>query len=197
MVQHPIGSRLLRWSPGIILAVYALWVLLGCVESEWRPEWDSAIYILTARSLAEGTGYSYLGSPFFLRPPGFSYVLSFLFHGDRGFDFAQINFLMMLSSLAAVGIVYLALRRTEGQNRALGAVLLMATCPVFVSRFNWIQSDAPFLRCFSLRSFFLTSPSRNRGGASGPASVGRFSWPPPPTSDPWVSFSCPGWFFFC
>jgi hypothetical protein len=145
MLQHRIASRLQRWSPGIILAVYALVVLLGCVEHEWRPEWDSAIYVLAARSLAEGTGYSYLGSPFFLRPPGLSYVLSFLFHRDRGFDFGQINFLIMLSFVVAVVIVYLTLRRTEGQNRALAAVLLMATCPVFVVRFNWIQSDPPFL----------------------------------------------------
>ncbi len=33
---------------------------------------DAAIYIATARSLAQGEGYRLLGDPFVVRPPGFS-----------------------------------------------------------------------------------------------------------------------------
>jgi hypothetical protein len=138
------------WSyvlPAIVLGGYAAVVLLGCVEREWRPEWDSAIYLLTARSLAAGTGYAYLGQPFFLRPPGFSWALSFLAHDGR-FDFAELNFWLMVSAVAATGAAYLALRRTEGPNRALAATMLMATCPLFVARFNWVDSDLPFMALF-------------------------------------------------
>jgi hypothetical protein len=138
------------WSyvlPAIVLGGYAAEVLLGCVEREWRPEWDSAIYLLTARSLAAGTGYAYLGQPFFLRPPGFSWALSFLAHDGR-FDFAELNFWLMVSAVAATGAAYLALRRTEGPNRALAATMLMATCPLFVARFNWVDSDLPFMALF-------------------------------------------------
>ena len=48
-------------------------------EPRFRPEWDSALYLLTAQSLAEGDGYRYLGEAFFLRPPGFSYALTFFY----------------------------------------------------------------------------------------------------------------------
>jgi hypothetical protein len=155
-----IHSQLLRWLPGIALAVYALGILLFCIEEQWHAEWDSAIYMLTARSLAEGSGYTYLGSPFFLRPPGFSYALSFLLREGR-FDFAQLNFLMMVSAVAAVGTIYLALRKGEGSRLSLVATLLLATCPLFVARFNLIQSDIPFLVLFFSSVFFLDRAARD------------------------------------
>jgi hypothetical protein len=155
------------WSyllPGIVLGGYAAVVLLGCVERQWRPEWDSAIYLLTARSLAAGTGYTYLGQPFFLRPPGFSWALSFLVHDGR-FDFAELNAWMMVSAVAATGAVYLALRRTEGSTRALVATMLMATSPLFVARFNWVDSDLPFMALFfgSMCLFDVAAREGKRG----------------------------------
>src|SRR5262245_52687459 len=97
MTAHRVRAELSRWLPGIVFAAYGLVILTGCVDERWRPEWDSAIYMLVARSLAEGTGYIYLGKPFFLRPPGFAYALSFLADDGR-FDFAQLNFVILVAA---------------------------------------------------------------------------------------------------
>jgi 4-amino-4-deoxy-L-arabinose transferase-like glycosyltransferase len=161
MKRHRIHTPLRRWFPGIVLVIYALVVLIACVEVQWRPEWDSAIYLLTARSLARGTGYTYLGQPFILRPPGFSYALSFLSQEDGRFDFAELNFLMMVTVVVSVILVYLTLRRTEGSSRALAAVLLMGTSPLFVARFNWIQSDVPFLALLFASIFLFDLAARS------------------------------------
>jgi 4-amino-4-deoxy-L-arabinose transferase-like glycosyltransferase len=153
-----------RWLPAALLAVYALAMLLVYVEKEWRPEWDSAIYLLAAQSLAAGTGYSYLGERFFLRPPGFSYALSF-FVRDGRFDFAELNLLLMVAAIAGLGFVYLALGRSEGSNRSLIATSLMATSPLFVGRLNWILSDVPVVALLfaSMFLFDVAARDENRG----------------------------------
>jgi 4-amino-4-deoxy-L-arabinose transferase-like glycosyltransferase len=132
-----------RTGPWLALAFYAVWGLARWVERDWRPEWDSAIYLLAGRSLAEGAGYTYLGEPFFLRPPGFSWLLSLALH-DGSYDFHALNLAIMAFAAAAVAAVYLALRPRWGRWTALAVALLTGTCSLFVGRFNAILSDLPF-----------------------------------------------------
>lgn len=99
--------------PLLVLAVYALVAIVFGAESRWRPEWDSAIYLLTAASLEAGEGYRYLGEPFFLRPPGFSWLLSFAAQ-DGNFDFAFLLRLSMVWASLAVAALYAALAGTIG-----------------------------------------------------------------------------------
>jgi len=51
--------------------------------------WDSGIYLLTARNLAKGHGYTYLGHPYFLKPPGFAYFLSWFVSHEGDFKLLQ------------------------------------------------------------------------------------------------------------
>jgi hypothetical protein len=46
--------------------------LLWTVHPWYDATNDGSMYIATARALLAGEGYSYLGSPFLIRPPGFS-----------------------------------------------------------------------------------------------------------------------------
>jgi hypothetical protein len=126
------------------LAAYSICALAFWVRDWWRPQWDSGIYLLTARALANGEGYSYLGRPFFLRPPGFSWMLSFFAGGDR-FDFHLLNFIMMGFAVGAVWAVFFVLKGRYGHWRAMAIAILTGTSPIFAAGLNSIMSDFPFL----------------------------------------------------
>ena len=131
-------------------------------ESEWRPEWDSAIYLLTARSIANGNGYAYQGEPFFLRPPGFPFLLAWL-NGPDGFDFAVLNRFITVSAAASLAAIAFALVPMLGRGWALVAAVLSTTTPIFVSNLNWVLSDIPFLALFFFALSLLGTPGKGSG----------------------------------
>ena len=132
------------WVPWIAIAIYAAICLACCVESRWRPEWDGATYLLTARALAEGAGYTYQGEPFFLRPPGLPWMLSWLIGDDGAFDPWTVHALLIGWAVAAVGAIYASLRGPEGRPIALALALLVATSLPFGQMFNWVFAEYPF-----------------------------------------------------
>ena len=159
-----------RW---ICLLAYALCCALWWTRAAWIPEWDSAIYLLAARSLASGGGYTYLGSPFFLRPPGFSWVLSFFVVGPE-IPFAHLNLVIMLFAAATVAAIYLAFQKA-GRWTALALALLSGTCPLFVRNFNLILSEFPFAALLFL-SLALVDGERPDGDGSGDAVAAGAGW---------------------
>ena len=62
---------------------------------------DASTYIVTARNLLAGEGYTYLGEPFILRPPGFSFLLLPVL-ALAGTDFFVLNFCVSLCGALAV-----------------------------------------------------------------------------------------------
>ena len=126
------------------LSVYSVLAFAFFVRDHWVPGWDSAIYLLTARSLAAGTGYSYLGNAFYLRPPGFSWLLS-LFVRDGGFDFHLLNLMIMAFAVATVWLVFFIFRPRTGTGWALLIALLMGTSRLYVLNVGWIMADFPCL----------------------------------------------------
>src|SRR6266850_469568 len=87
--------------------------LIGSVHPWYDPTNDGSMYIATARSLVAGEGYSYLGIPFLIRPPGFSCLIAPLL-AWRGTDFHALN--LLVSAFGALGIVlfHLLLRERLG-----------------------------------------------------------------------------------
>ena len=130
-----------------VLGLYAVLCVTVWVEESWRPEWDSATYLLTGKSLAAGEGYTYQEKPFFLRPPGFSFLLS-LFVEDGDYDMEELLRVAMATAAAAVMAIYLAVRTVYGPWTALAVALLTGTTPLFVQNFNWVLSDFPFTALF-------------------------------------------------
>lgn len=132
-----------RRLPWLCLTAYLLACTFWWVRRQWWPEWDSAIYILLGRSLAAGGGYAYLGEPFFLRPPGFPWLLSGVL-GDGGLDGLSLNRLVMVFAGLLVAAVYFALRFRHSRALSLGVALLGGTSAMVVARFNRVESDFPF-----------------------------------------------------
>lgn len=154
--ESPRGAVRLGRSGPWLAAAYALYAALALffgLRSDWRPEWDSALYRLLAESLAAGDGYVYLERPFFLRPPGLSWALSLLpataRHDDR-----LLNLLIALAALAAVALTFFLLRGLHGLAVAAASAGLLATSPLFLAHWNWVVADLPFVALL-LSAFLL------------------------------------------
>ena len=100
---------------------------------------DDGWYILLAKSLAEGTGYRMISSPFPevvpLYPPGFSALLSLVFHISPAFP-GNVALLKSVSIAAMLGIgfltyVYLRGRELSTELAACAALAVVIT-PAFV-----------------------------------------------------------------
>jgi len=159
-VERRTGSAawLLPW---LAILLYTIVGLIFWVDGRWHLEWDSATYLLTGKSLAAGEGYVYLGQPFFLRPPGFAWILSLLVR-DGVYDFLMLNRLVMVFAGATVAAIYGVLRGPYGRWTALAVALLSGTCPLFVADVNWVMSDFPFTTLF-----FLSVALLDRAGERG------------------------------
>ncbi|MFT7462397.1 MAG: 4-amino-4-deoxy-L-arabinose transferase-like glycosyltransferase [Pseudohongiellaceae bacterium] len=156
-------SVLERWLPWVLLSAYAVLCLTLWLGDQWLSSWDSAVYLMTGRSLAEGAGYAYQGLPYSLRPPAFSWILSF-FLSDGAFDPGAINALVMACAAAAVAAVFVVFRKVYGTWIALAAALLSGTSPAFVANFNRILSEYPFqLLVFVGFGCVLAADARRKG----------------------------------
>jgi len=152
-----------RLVPLVVLLVYAIFCVTLLAEEQWRAEWDSATYILTGRAIAAGEGYSYLGRPFFLRPPGLSWLISII-HGDGPFDPKRLNLMVMLFAAVTPGAIYFALARQTGRWTALAVAMLSGTSAVFVRNFNSVQSEFPFMALFFAGIGLLQISSDRKAG---------------------------------
>src|SRR5689334_9266559 len=100
----------------LVLALLVLGMLASLpftVQRFWDARPDAARYLLAARSLADGNGYTVMGEPFRLRPPGFSLLLAPLV-AARGFDFAALNLLVSLLGVLAVALLYVLIAPRVG-----------------------------------------------------------------------------------
>jgi hypothetical protein len=157
-----------RLVPGLALAVLAVF-LLGRAPDVWAPEWDSALYLLLGQSLARGDGYTYLDRPFFLRPPGFPWLLSFFTDGGP-YDPATLGRLVHAFAAASAVAIYAALRGRCGRWPALAVALLSATSPLFAGLFGRVLSDFPFVFLL-FTALGLLDLSQRRDGSWWIASV--------------------------
>lgn len=159
--RHTAWRLVFRYLPWAALGVYALYCIVFLVEPTWRPEWDGAIYLLTGRALALGEGYTYLGQPFFLRPPGLSWMLSLLVDNDA-YNFHTVNLWVMVCAVAMVVTVYIAIRPLHGTWMALAVALLSGTSPLFLGCFNRVLTEFPFTASL-FASVALLHKSAERG----------------------------------
>jgi hypothetical protein len=92
----------------LALLVIALVAALPWFVTPWHPipgNRDGAMYLACAKSLVAGEGYSYLGEPFVIRPPGMSLLVAPIV-ATRGFDFEAINWLVSLFGVAAAAAIF-------------------------------------------------------------------------------------------
>ena len=103
---------------------------------------DGSIFIVTARSLAAGEGYRYLGEPFQVRPPGFP-LLIVPFVGGLKHGFFAINFFVACFGAAGVLLLYWHARPRLGFGLALLTAAAVWLNPNYQRLSTQVMSDVP------------------------------------------------------
>ena len=138
----PPGSR---FGSGLAFALLVIGLgvsLFFSVHAWYDPTNDGSMYLLTARSLADGDGYTYLGQAFQIRPPGFSALIAPLVR-LRGFDFGALNLFVSVWGAAGIVFLYLLLRRRLGVGLAWLVAATVWLNPSYQRLCNQPMSDVP------------------------------------------------------
>jgi hypothetical protein len=126
---------------------------------------DATSYIASARAILDGEGYSYLGIPLVLRPPGFSLMLTPIL-ATLGTDFYALNLFVCLFGVAAVLLLYLYLRPRVGWVAAMLTGLTIWLLPGYRRLCTQILSDIPglalLLGCLLVDRWVRVAPSWRR-----------------------------------
>jgi 4-amino-4-deoxy-L-arabinose transferase-like glycosyltransferase len=138
-VTGSVRGRRLAW---LVLVAVLAGSLPWSVHPFYDPTNDGSMYIATARALAAGEGYRYLGIPFTIRPPGFACLLAPIV-AWRGTDFLALN--LVVSLLGALGVLafHFLLRARLGLVLATLVPLLLWFNPGYQRLCNQVMSDVP------------------------------------------------------
>lgn len=133
----------LAWGPLCLLIVLVLCSLPVLVHPwyDWMYS-DAATNIQTARSLVGGEGYSHLGLPFHIRPPGFAVLIAPVIAGF-GLDFYALNLYVSLLSAVGVALLFLHLRLYLGWPIAFLIATAIWLNPFFQRMANQVMAEAP------------------------------------------------------
>jgi hypothetical protein len=133
-----------------LLALGMLASLPWTVHPWYDAQNDASMYILTARSLAAGDGYSMLGQPFTIRPPGFSLLIAPLL-AWKGTDFHALNLLGGVAGVLGVLFFFAYARARIGDVLAFLLAAALWLNPGYQRLCNQTLSDVPgFALLFAL-----------------------------------------------
>lgn len=150
----------------IVLVMLATlpWLVHGWFEATDETN-DAAIYVASARALLAGEGYSYLGEPFTVRPPGMSLVLATIF-AWRGADWHAVNLFVALSGIACVAFLFAHAQRRLGSAIAACIALAVWFSTPFQTLCNQAMSDVPgaalLFACLAVERWAAQRPSSRR-----------------------------------
>lgn len=136
-----------RWHDrdGPVVCLLCAWTLLvfGLVWSPWwMPSGDAEVFVVTARNLFHGRGYTFNGLPIAFIPPGWPVVLAGLYHlTDQYLWLKAFQIACMMVFLLAS---YAVLRRfTSPRTAGLACGLSAILWPLYPLTM-WLHSDALF-----------------------------------------------------
>jgi len=176
-----LRALVLRNKVALLIGFVALLYLLT-LNANWRPSWDSAIYVSLGKSLIAGRGYEYMGVPHAKYPPGFPLLLAPAI-GVFGCNYFVLRLMIVMMGISSIGIVYLICRRLSdrasggtcrrpsdsncvspetgrhdptllAETTAFSGMLLSAVSYPIVSHVTMILSDIPYM-LFSFLALIL------------------------------------------
>lgn len=117
---------------------------------------DGCSYALTAKSLAEGNGYTYLGKPNVLFPPVYPFIITAVYAFDKDIESAATTAAMIPWVLTVIPVYLIALL-LFGEN-FIARILLMMTLvlsPEFNRNAGKVLSETTFILFFYIALFFF------------------------------------------
>jgi len=125
-----------------VLAAVVLGSLPFLVHPWFDPMPDASMYLVTARSLLAGEGYSMLGEPFHVRPPGMAVLFAGLL-ATFGQDFQVLNTVIASFGALLVLCLFVLYRPSLGGTVAAAVGLVLWFSPPFRMFSNQLLSDVP------------------------------------------------------
>lgn len=125
---------------GLLLASTASLAWLSHPWFDATP--DAGLYVATARSIAAGEGYTYLGEPFTVRPPGFSLLLAPVV-AVFGVDFRALNLLVGACGALAIALLFAFYRARLGTMLAGALALTLWWNPEVRRLSGQVMSEVP------------------------------------------------------
>lgn len=158
------------WGGAVLAFVAGLALLPFLVHPWFHASWDGVYYLLGARSLAHGQGYTASGVPIIVRPPGLSLFLAPFVLG-KNLNFLLLNTVMGVVGLTGAVLLFAQARQRLGAVLSLSAAVVIWLNPLYQEFSNKTMSDVPgiaFLAAILLVERAATaSPSRRRDLALG------------------------------
>jgi hypothetical protein len=164
--REPTTATGSRWwnrrSKAIIVGAMLLLYVVH-LSPTWKVSSDSALYLVLARNLAAGDGYTFGGQPHGMVPPGFPFVISLLMRAGLGGELA-LNVFMVLTCFLALWLAYELVKQLATPRIAFAVVLILG--------FSWqmhlntirVQPDVPAL-ALVCGGLWMCLRGLNRGGA--------------------------------
>lgn len=150
--QYPIFSRIInRLSPLLIVIVFLMY--LGSLSNNWKLEWDSAYYLILAKSLISGHGFTYLGYPCLKIPFGFPVLISPLV-SVTGANFLGLNLYMLMFAFMGFFMIYLCLSKLYGCTYSFLITILAAWSYLMLDYSGFVMIDVPYM-AFSFAALFF------------------------------------------
>ncbi|MFW5785222.1 MAG: hypothetical protein ACOCW1_03460 [Chitinispirillaceae bacterium] len=165
--ESKLDRFLTKLTPWVFLSVAILYT--ANVSINWRPEWDSAYYMILAESLLEGEGFTYLNYPCLKIPFGFPLLIAPVMHFTDNFLILNIFILLF------VGIAFFAIYRSFGKTYTPVYALIVAALTAWssLSLFyaGYVMIEFPFIAFSFLSLYFALLYSKRPTLPSGIAAV--------------------------
>ncbi len=111
---------------------------------QWRPNADSALYAAIGRNLAEGQGYVYQGEPHTWVEPLVPWLVAGSFKAFGVETFWPVHVVLLLVSLASLGLVYWLFLLHTGRPTAVLITMLVGICETVYAYPFILFTDVPF-----------------------------------------------------
>src|SRR5688500_14461789 len=123
--------------------IFALLVMYGLLQNPyWVPAGDSELYAAAARNIASGKGYTFLGQPVAISPPGWSLMLAGMMKLTP--YVWPLKLLAMGGTTASLLIGYWIARRFTTPVKAAAVILLTALISHVYQGTYWLISEGAF-----------------------------------------------------
>ncbi len=123
--------------------VAALLLLFGLLQNQyWVPAGDSELYSSIARNLALGRGYTFLGQPVAISPPGWSWMMSVIMRITSAVWPLKLAAMTCMTASLAMG--YWIARRFVSPTQAVCVILLTAVISHVYQATYWLISEGAF-----------------------------------------------------
>ena len=138
------GLKSVGKSPLTIILVGTAAAYLLLLAPYWKIDWDSAIYISLAQSIASGDGYVYMGYPHTKYPPGLPLLLApiELFFSHHYF---LMRILMTFCAVGCIALTWRLIRSMSSSGVAIAVSVMTASSYALVAEVPLILSDVPYM----------------------------------------------------